>query len=273
MYKSYTSLDFREGMIKKRLERIKKIILITSGKGGVGKSTVAATMAALTAKEGMSVGLLDTDVHGPSSAFIFGIRSLPKEDRHGLLPPISNGVKVMSLDLFATGKPIPVSGKGARQIIKELLALTEWGNLDFLIVDTPPGTGDVLLTLINVLGKKAFSIVVTLPTSLSISVVRRTIELLLTSQIPIFGVLENMSYRADVGKSHSQSRGELLALEFGVKFLGELPIDYKASEAIDARDMPSLLKTDFAKTLLTLLEKSKLFNYNKTQKLNDGPIQ
>ncbi|MEM3437449.1 MAG: P-loop NTPase [Nitrososphaerales archaeon] len=269
MSKSYTSLDFREGIIKKRLERINKIILITSGKGGVGKSMVAATIAALIAKTGMSVGLLDTDVYGPSSAFIFRVRSLPKEDRHGLLPPVSNGVKVMSLDLFTSGKTIPVSGKGARQIIKELLALTEWGNLDFLIVDTPPGTGDVLLTLIKTLGNKSYSIVVTLPTFISISVVRRVIELLLNSQIPIFGILENMSYKADVETRYSQSRGELLALEFGVKFLGKLPIDYKASEAIDAGDIQSLLKTEFAKTLLTLLEKSKLFNY-KTQKLNDN---
>lgn len=265
MSKFYTSLDFREGMIKKRLESINKIILITSGKGGVGKSMVAATMAALMAKAGMSVGLLDADVHGPSSAFIFRVRSLPKEDRHGLLPPISNDVKVMSLDLFTAGRPIPVSGKGARQIIKELLILTEWGKLDFLIVDTPPGTGDVFMALIKTLGNKSCSIVVTLPTLLSVSVVRRVIELLLTSKIPILGVLENMSYNSKT--RHSQSGGKSLALEFGVKFLGELPIDYKATEAIDAGNIQSLLKTEFAKSLLTSLEKSKLFNHKAIDKL------
>jgi ATP-binding protein involved in chromosome partitioning len=256
---SNTSLDFREGMIKRRLERINKIILITSGKGGVGKSIVAATMAALMAKAGMSVGLLDADIYGPSSAFIFKVRSLPKEDRHGLLPPVSNGVKVMSLDLFTAGKALPVSGKGARQIIKELLALTEWGNLDFLIVDMPPGTGDVLMTLIKILGEKSGSIVVTLPTALSTSVVRRVLDLLLTSKIPVFGVLENMSYIHSSKTRASQSRGKALASEFKVKFLGELPIDYKAAEAADTGDIQSLLKTEFAKALLTSLEKMKLF--------------
>lgn len=259
MSKTNTSLDFREGIIRKRLDKINRAILVTSGKGGVGKSMVATTMAASMAKSGMKVGLLDADVYGPSSAFIFKVKDLPIEDRHGLLPPVSNGVKVMSLDLFVKGKPLPISGKGARQIIKELLALTEWEDLDFLIVDTPPGTGDVLMTLIKTLGNKSSSIVVTLPTALSKSVVRRVIELLLSSQIPILGVLENMSHIASSKTRPLQSsEGKSLALEFGVKFLGELPIDYEASKAADAGDMQSLLKTNFAMALLSSLEKSNL---------------
>ena len=192
MFEPDTDLDFREGMIKRKFERVDQTILITSGKGGVGKSIVAATLAALMAKAGMSVGLLDADVYGPSSAFIFGVRSLPKEDRHGLIPPVSNGVKVMSLDLFLTGRPLPMSGKGARQIIKELLALTDWGILDCLIVDTPPGTGDILMTLIKTIGNRSGSIVITAPTALSTSIVRRVIEILLSAQIPILGILENI---------------------------------------------------------------------------------
>jgi len=257
---SNTSLDFREGIIRKRLDKINRTILVTSGKGGVGKSMVAATMAASMAKFDMKVGLLDADIYGPSSAFIFRVKDLPREDRHGLLPPVSNGVKVMSLDLFAAGKPFPISGKGARQIIKELLTITEWGDLDFLIVDTPPGTGDVLMTLIKILGDMSSSIVVTLPTVLSTSVVRRVIELLLSSQIPVLGVLENMSYMASSKTRPLQSsEGKSLAAEFGVKFLGELPIDYEASKTADAGDMQSLLKTEFAKALLTSSEKMKLF--------------
>jgi len=260
MFEPNTSLDFREGMIKRRLERIGQTILIASGKGGVGKSMVAATSAALMAKTGMSVGLLDADVYGPSSAFIFGVRSLPKEDRHGFIPPVSNGVKVMSLDLFLAGRPLPVSGKGARQIIKELLALTDWGILDCLIVDTPPGTGDILMTLIKAIGNRSGSIVVTTPSALSTSIVRRVIKILLAAQISILGVLENMSYIASSkARPLTHSRGKSLASEFGIRFLGELPIDYKAAEAADASDIQSLLQTDFAKALLTSLEKSNLF--------------
>ena len=260
MFEPDTDLDFREGMIKRKFERIDQTILITSGKGGVGKSIVAATLAALMAKAGMSVGLLDADVYGPSSAFIFGVRSLPKEDRHGLIPPVSNGVKVMSLDLFLTGRPLPMSGKGARQIIKELLALTDWGILDCLIVDTPPGTGDILMTLIKTIGNRSGSIVITAPTALSTYIVRRVIEILLAAQIPILGILENMSYIASSKERPlTHSKGKSLASEFGIKFLGELPIDYKAAEAADASDISSLLQTDFAKALLTSLEKSNLF--------------
>ncbi|MCP8308261.1 MAG: P-loop NTPase [archaeon] len=259
MFEPDIGLDFRDEMIKRRFERIDQTILITSGKGGVGKSMVAATMAALMAKAGMSVGLLDADVYGPSSAFIFGVRSLPREDRHGLVPPVSNGVKVMSLDLFIAGRPLPMSGRGARQIIKEVLALTDWGTLDCLIVDTPPGTGDVLMTLIKTIGDRSGSIVVTLPTALSKSVVRRVIEILLATQIPLFGVLENMSYIANSkARPLGHGEGKSLALEFGLKFLGELPIDYKAAEAADAGDVQSLLQTDFARTLLILLKKSNL---------------
>ncbi|MCP8321632.1 MAG: P-loop NTPase [archaeon] len=260
MFEPDTSLDFREGMIKRKLERIRQTILITSGKGGVGKSIVAATLAALMAKAGMSVGLLDADVYGPSSAFIFGVRGLPKEDRHGLIPPVSNGVKVMSLDLFLAGRPLLMSGKGARQIVKELLALTDWGILDCLIVDTPPSTGDVLMTLIKAIGNRSGSIVVTAPTALSTSIVRRVIKILLAAQVPIFGVLENMSYTASSkARPLTHSRGKSLASEFGIKFLGELPIDYKAAEAADASDIPSLLQTDFAKALLTSMKNSNLF--------------
>ena len=254
-----TTLDFREGMIKKRFEKIDRTVFIVSGKGGVGKSMVAATTAALMAKAGMSVGLLDADVYGPSSAFMFNVRTLPKEDRHGLVPPISNGVKIMSVDLFATGRPVPVSGKAARQIIKEILALTDWGTLDCLIVDMPPGTGDIMMMLIGAIRNDPSSIVVTTPTGLSVSVVRRVVKLLLEAQVPILGILENMSYTVD-SKERPLGRGggSSLALEYGIKFLGELPIDPKASKAADIGDIRALIRTDFARSLSSSLERTGL---------------
>jgi len=255
-------LDFRERMIQKRFEKIKRTLLITSGKGGVGKSMVSATMAALMARAGMAVGLLDADVYGPSATFIFGVNTLPLEEEHGLTPPMSNGVKIMSVDLFAPGKPVPVGGRGARQIIKEILALTDWDKLDCLLVDMPPGTGDILMSLVKVIGSRSDgSIVVTVPSALSQSVVRRVLELLVSIKIPVFGMLENMAYLTDtsgITGPLGQGRGKALASEFGVNFLGELPIDYDAAVAIDDADIPALLQTKFAENLLSALKQANL---------------
>jgi ATP-binding protein involved in chromosome partitioning len=259
MFEQDKTLDFRKEMIRRRFENIDQAIFIASGKGGVGKSIVAATIAALMAKAGMSVGLLDADVYGPSSAFIFNVQSLPREEAHGLIPPVSNGVKVMSIDLFASGKPIPVSGMAAREIMKEILALTEWGKLDYMLVDLPPGTGDVMMALIDIVKSKKSSIVLTTPAELSVSVVKRVIELMLEANIPILGILENMSYMANSKERPlGQGGGRLLAMKYKVKFLGELPIDPKAAKAVDARDVKALLQTDFAKSLLSSLDKIKL---------------
>lgn len=254
---SEPSLDFREGMIRRRFGKIERTIFIVSGKGGVGKSTIAATIAALMANAGMSIGLLDADVHGPSSTFIFKVKSPPEEGERGLVPPISNGVKVMSIDLFAAGRPIPVTGRAAREVLKELLALTDWGMLDCLIVDMPPGTGDVLMALIEMM--KGSSIVVTAPTGLSASVVRRVIRLLMEAGIPILGILENFScMMGSKERPLGQGGGKSLASEFGIKFLGELPIDPNVPEAIDSGDIQALLQTGFAKTLLDCLKRMGL---------------
>jgi ATP-binding protein involved in chromosome partitioning len=242
-------------MIEKRFTKIDRTIFITSGKGGVGKSMIAATTAALMAKDGMSIGLLDADVYGPSSAFIFKVKDLPKEERHGLVPPTSHGVKIMSVDLFVAGRPIPMSGRAARQIIKEILALTDWGALDCLIVDMPPGTGDVMMSLIEAIKNDKGSIVVTTPTALSVSVVQRVVKLLLEARIPILGVLENMSYTLDSEERPlGRGGGRSLASDYGIRFLGELPIDPKAAKAADAGNVQALLRTDFAERLSNSLK-------------------
>lgn len=245
--------DFRDYMIERRFERVGRAILVASGKGGVGKSTIAAAMAALMARAGMSVGLLDADVHGPSSALIFKVREMPREAERGLLPPISNGVKVMSIDLFAAGRPIPVAGRAARELLKEVLALTDWGELDYLIVDMPPGTGDVMMALAKV--RRGSSIVVTAPSALSASVVRRVVELLMRARVPIIGILENFSYMAGSDERPlGRGGGRALASEFGIKFLGELPMDPKVPEAVDSGDVQALLRTEFAGALLNVMK-------------------
>lgn len=134
--------DFRQGMIRRRLSRVRQVLLVLSGKGGVGKSVVSATLAALLAKSGFDVGLLDADIYGPSSALLFSTDTLPEEGKGGLTPPITRGVKIMSVDLFASGRPLPLTGYGARQVLIELLALTDWESWTASLQTCPrrPGT-------------------------------------------------------------------------------------------------------------------------------------
>jgi len=221
---------------------------VLSGKGGVGKSVISAALAAQLAAAGKRVGLIDADVYGPSAALLYNSSSLPEEREGGLTPPVVRGVKLMSVDLFASGRPVPLTGHGASQVILELLALTDWGELDFLIVDMPPATGDIMLTLTSI-GKRGLeAIVVTMPDVLSTSVAHRVLELLDSGRIPTMGVLENMSRPSR--RRGSGGRGpRALAREFGLKFLGALPYDARVAEAVDRQDIGALLATDFAKEL------------------------
>ena len=236
-------------MIGRHLNRVGKVVMVLSGKGGVGKSVISATLAAQLSRAGKRVGLIDADVYGPSAALLFDSITLPEEKEEGLTPPIVGGVKLMSVDLFAPGKPIPLTGHGASLVILELLALTDWGRLDFLIVDMPPATGDIMLTLTSVGTKKLEAIVVTMPDVLSTSVAHRVLELLRSGGIPTMGVLENMS-RLSQGRTGGGGRGPRgLAKEFGVRFLGALPYDAAVTAAVDNKDIGALLATGFAKGL------------------------
>jgi len=235
-------------MIRRHLKGVGKVVLVLSGKGGVGKSVVSAALAAGLARAGKRVGLIDADIYGPSAALLFNSNSLPEEKAEGLTPPLVDGVKLMSVDLFASGKPIPLTGHGARQVILELLALTDWGELDLLIVDMPPATGDVMLTLTSVAKRGLEAIVVTMPDVLSTSVAHRVLELLRSGGITTMGVLENMSRPST--RAVGGARGpRALAREFGVKFLGALPYDAGVTEAVDRQDIEALLATGFAKKL------------------------
>jgi len=249
MTETDSGLDFRLGMIGKRLKNVRKVLLVMSGKGGVGKSVVSATLAAQLANSGFKVGLMDADIYGPSSALLYGARTLPEEGEEGLTPPVCGGVKIMSVDLFASGRPIPLTGYESRQVILELLALTNWGNLDFLVIDMPPATGDIMLTLTS-LGKKGLAaLVVTMPDRLSTTVAHRVLELLKSGRINTSGVLENM-YRPQVkGGRRTQGRPRKLAAEFNLPLLGTLPYDLGVSRAVEKNDIRALLKTKFAAEL------------------------
>ena len=257
MSSSNDALDFRDGIIERRFRRIDFTLLVASGKGGVGKSLVSATLAAEAAKSGLAVGLLDLDLHGPSSAAILGVEAFPEEKEDGLVPPEAAGVKVMSVDLFVRGRPVPVCGWGKREVIKEIMALTDWGRLDLLVVDLPPGTGDEVLTAASSIRGKRGAIIVTIPSALSVKVARRAAELLMDMGIPLIGVVENMAglrVGSEEVRPFGRGEAERLASELGIPLLGSLPIDPAASSAADASDVDSLLKSEFAAAVRRVLE-------------------
>lgn len=243
------SPDFREGMIAQRLHSVRMILLVLSGKGGVGKSVVSATLAAIFEEAGFAVGLMDADIYGPSSALILGAHTRPIEGKSGLIPPAVRGVRIMSIDLFAPGRPVPLTGKGAIEVIREMLALTSWGNLDYLLIDMPPATADITMLLTSLRKRKLAAFVVTTPDRLSLAVAHRVMQLLHSGEVPVAGVLENMHrpyHRGGAGDDEGPTR---LAEEFGAVFLGELPYDLGILSSAGSGDVRKLLKTKFAHAL------------------------
>jgi ATP-binding protein involved in chromosome partitioning len=249
MSENDSRLDFRNLMIKRRLRNVRRVLLVLSGKGGVGKSVVSAALSALMADLGFGVGLMDADLYGPSSALLFNTKDLPAEGEAGLIPPVSGGVKVMSVDLFASGKPVPLTGSGARQVILELLALTNWGKIDCLVVDMPPATGDIMLSFTSLGKKEVAAVVVTMPDRLSTAVAHRILQLLKSGRVRTIGVVGNMLHASSSGDDSERAGPKKLAKEFGVPLLGLLPFDSGVSNAVERSDIRSLLETKFAREL------------------------
>jgi ATP-binding protein involved in chromosome partitioning len=240
--------DFRRGMIGKRLKGVKKLLLVMSGKGGVGKSVVSATLAAILSSSGFKVGLMDADIYGPSSALLFDAREPPDEGPEGLIPPEKSGVKIMSVDLFAPGRPVPLTGSASQQVLLELLALTDWGELDCLVVDMPPATADIMMSLTSLGKQEVAAVVVTMPDKLSTTVAHRVLEILKSGRIQTVGILGNMLRTSGPGFSHS-SELRKLAKEFNTRLLGLLPYDAGVTMAVEGHGIEGLVATRFAKQL------------------------
>jgi ATP-binding protein involved in chromosome partitioning len=185
-------MEVRESVIEKRLSKIKRIICVASGKGGVGKSLIASTLALKFEKKGYKVGLLDLDLYGPSSHIILGFKKkgFPREDK-GIIPSKVSNIKFMSIVYFSGDKPSPFRGLDISNIIIEILAITQWGSLDYLIIDMPPGIGDETLDIIRLVKRCEF-IVVTTPSKVAIAAVKKLIIILDELKIPIIGIIENM---------------------------------------------------------------------------------
>ncbi|MCL5949143.1 MAG: Mrp/NBP35 family ATP-binding protein [Candidatus Bathyarchaeota archaeon] len=222
-------IDPRTSIITTRLSKIRHIVAVTSGKGGVGKSMVSTALALSLAKEGCRVGLFDIDFTGPSTHIILGLPSdlQPKEDK-GIVPATTNGLEYMSMIYFVAGKATPLRGADVSNALIELLAVTQWGELDFLIIDMPPGIGDPVLDLVRLIKRIEF-LIVTTPSLLAFEVVKKQVELLMELKMPIVGVVENMK-RDNSGMIWAESA------KLGLKYLGAVPYDNKVEDSIGHPD-------------------------------------
>jgi len=208
---------------------IRNAIAIASGKGGVGKSTVAVNVAVALAQSGARVGLLDADIYGPNIPTMMGVGTLPPPTKEKLVPAEAYCVKMMSIGfLVKPNQPLIWRGPMLHSAIRQFLSDVEWGELDYLIVDLPPGTGDAALSLTQSLPLSG-GVIVTLPQHVSMEDARRAMEMFRQLNVPILGVVENMSYleledgsRLDIFGSGG---GEQLAKEGNVPFFGTIPID------------------------------------------------
>lgn len=227
------------------LTRIENTIVVLSGKGGVGKSSVAVNLAAGLAANDRQVGLLDIDIHGPSIPTLLGLegKGLPPATGAGMSPiEYSETLKVMSVEFIAgerAGEAVIWRGPMKHRVIQQFLSEVDWGQLDFLVVDAPPGTGDEPLSVCQLAPPRAKAVIVTTPQDLSVKDVRKSIRFCAAVNMPVFGIVENMSgfVCPDCGARHDLFKsggGQRLAAELGIRFLGKIPIDPRLVGASDA---------------------------------------
>lgn len=224
----------QDDAIKKNLEIMKHVLIVLSGKGGVGKSTVSANLALALAEKGYQVGLLDCDIHGPTIPTLLGL----DKERIGYSPkgfiPIQakSNLKVLSMGFLIQNKDDPVIWRGPMKMgaIKQLLGDFNWGPLDYLIIDLPPGTGDEPLSIAQIISKIEGSIIVTTPQDVALVSVRKSINFVKKLNIPVVGIIENMSgftcphcgKKTDIFKTGG---GKKAAEDLNVPFLGTIPLD------------------------------------------------
>jgi ATP-binding protein involved in chromosome partitioning len=242
-------MDARISVIDKRLSNINQIISVASGKGGVGKSIVASSLALNLSKKGYKVGLLDLDLYGPSSHIILGVNTdnFPEEEK-GIIPPNSNGIRFMSIVYFTEDKPSPFRGIDISNIIIELLAITQWGELDYLIIDMPPGIGDETLDVIRLVKNSKF-LVITTPSRVALGAVKKLLLILKELKIPILGIIENMMMTRS---PYVNSK----ICQMKLSYLGSIKFDHKLEDSIGKPDI--LMNTDFMKDFDKIIQNNIL---------------
>jgi len=217
-------------MPKEPIQGVRNLIAVGSGKGGVGKTTVAVNLAISLERLGYKVGLMDADVYGPNVPLMMGIQDMPLVRQQQIVPLEQYGIRLMSMGFLNPGdRPVIWRGPMLHNVIQQFLRNVEWGELDYLVIDLPPGTGDVQLSLIQTVPLTG-AIVVTTPSEVSLEDARKAIHMFRQVRVEVLGIVENMSYlvcphcqkRVDV---FSTGGGRRTAEEMDVPFLGELPLD------------------------------------------------
>jgi ATP-binding protein involved in chromosome partitioning len=220
---------------------IKTIVAVGSGKGGVGKSTVSANLAVALAQTGASVGLLDADIYGPNIPTLMGVDELPPPNGETLVPAMAYGVRVMSMGFLIGAEDALVwRGPMIHGALRQLLSDVAWGELDYLVVDLPPGTGDAQLSVAQLVPLTG-GVVVTTPQQLSVNDARRGVGAFQKLNVPVLGIVENMS-----GEMFGSGGGERAAEEMGVPFLGRIPMDARISRMGDEGTPPVTIMDGFA---------------------------
>src|SRR5262245_52969135 len=235
------------------LPGVKNVLAVASGKGGVGKSTVAINLALALQQTGAAVGVMDADVYGPSLPLLTGVQGRPRAEERRIVPHEAAGLKLMSMGFFLTeNSPVIWRGPMVHGLIRQFLTDVDWGELDYLVVDMPPGTGDAALTLTQQ-APLAAAVIVTTANELSLIDARKGLLMFEKVQVPVLGVIENMSYFTPPDLPDrkyyifGQGGGRRIASELGVEFLGEVPIDPRVVEGgdkgrpilLDAPDAPA----------------------------------
>ncbi len=245
----------QEERIQARMSLVRHKIVVMSGKGGVGKSTIAVNIARSLASKGYNVGLLDTDIHGPNVAKMLGMDDqILYQTDDGIEAPVSEeNLKVVSLAMAGGDSDSPIVWRGPLKMgfIKQVLADVNWGELDFMVVDSPPGTGDEPLSVCQLIPGIDGSVIVTTPQDVAVLDSRKSINFSKQLNVPVLGVVENMSgfVCPDCGSVHNLfgfGGGEKAAADLGVPFIGRIPIDQKVMEAQDKGKNPFLTHPESA---------------------------
>jgi ATP-binding protein involved in chromosome partitioning len=258
------------------LPGVKNIIAVASGKGGVGKSTTAANLALALAAEGATVGLLDADIYGPSQPMMMGIQGRPEStDGKNMEPMLNHGIQVMSIGfLVAQDEAMIWRGPMATQALEQLLRQTNWKDLDYLIVDMPPGTGDIQLTLSQRVPMTG-AVIVTTPQDIALLDAKKGIKMFEKVGVPILGIVENMAVHVCSNCGHvehifGEDGGRKMAAEYKMDYLGALPLDMKIRLAADSGsptvvadpegDVAGIYKAVARQVAITVAAKSKDFS-------------
>jgi Mrp family chromosome partitioning ATPase len=228
-------------LLESRLCRIRHKVVVLSGKGGVGKSTVAVNLAVALMMAGKRVGLLDADIHGPSIPTMLGLEHEQLQGGpDGLLPVEVGGLKVMSIGFFLNDPDEAIIWRGPLKmgVLKQFLKDVAWGDLDYLIIDSPPGTGDEPLSVCQLIGKLDGAIVVTTPQKVAAIDVRKSVNFCRQLKVPVLGIVENMSGFAcpkcgEVTQVFRSGAGQEIARDMQVPYLGAIPLDPQVAEACD----------------------------------------